>query len=352
MKKDERQHQIVQLIEQSNDRRMLSTHELARRFGVSEMTIRRDLQLLAEEGLLRRQHGGVSLLPHRQGQLRKEIGIILVSATGKYSDPFFSAILEGADYRLQELGYHISYINTRSAIRTAAQARDLLRSNPVDGIILVGNVEGEGIEYLRNNVRAIIKTVESHLPELDSVSFDGYGGIRQMVDHLVRLGYRRLGFITGSNDPRARGFIDGVQAHGLPDDDELRVLVQFGLDGWTPDLGHIGTAQLMQLSRHPDAIVCASDRIAIGAVQWLHQHDFHVPNQVAVTGFDNITESAFTVPPLTTVHVHKQLMGKLVAERAVRRIENEEEIPLFIQTPTYLVIRQSCGSTGSPATTR
>jgi DNA-binding LacI/PurR family transcriptional regulator/DNA-binding CsgD family transcriptional regulator len=350
--KEERQHQIVQLIEQSNGRYMLSTQELARRFGVSEMTIRRDLQLLAQEGLLRRQHGGASLIPHRQGQIRKEIGIILVSATGKYSDPFFSSILEGADYRLQELGYRISYINMRSAIRTAAQARDLLRSNPVDGIILFGYVEDEGIEYLRNNVRAIIKTVETHENNLDAVSFDGYGGIKQMVEHLVRLGYRRLGFITGRSDMREQGFIDAVQAHGLPDDDELRVLVEFGLDGWTPDLGHIGAAQLMQQSVPPDAIVCASDRIAIGAIQWLHQHDFRVPGQVAVTGFDNITESAFTVPSLTTVHVHKQLMGRLVAERAVARIENEDEIPLLIQTPTYLVIRQSCGSTDPPVAVR
>ena len=100
----------------------------------------------------------------------------------------------------------------------------------------------------------------------------------------------------------------------------------------------------MELAEPPDAIVCASDRIAIGAIQWLHQHGFHVPDDIAVTGFDNIAESTFTAPALTTVHVHKQLMGELAAERVVKRIENEQEIPLFIQTPTRLVIRESCGS--------
>lgn len=95
----------------------------------------------------------------------------------------------------------------------------------------------------------------------------------------------------------------------------------------------------MQMPNPPDAIVCASDLIAIGAIQWLHQHNLRVPDDVAVTGFDDIAESAFTIPPLTTVHVHKQLMGELVAERVVKRIENEQEIPLFIQTPTHLVIR-------------
>ena len=345
MKKRERQNRIMQLIEQSRDG-MLSTHELARQFGVSEMTIRRDLQVLAQEGLLRRQHGGVSAVPRSPERIRKEIGIILVSATGKYSDPFYNAVLEGADTRLQELGYRISYINTRSVIRTSGQARDLLRSVPVDGIILAGNIEDEAVEFLRDNVRAMIQTTETHRPEIDTVSFDGYNGIRQMVDHLVGLGYRRLGFITGRYDMREQGFIDGVAAHGLPSDDELRVLVEFGLDGWTPDLGHAGAEQLMGLANPPDAIVCASDRIAIGAIQWLHQHNFRVPEQVAVTGFDNIISSAFTTPALTTVHVHKQLMGRLVAERAVARIQNQDEVPLYICTPTHLVVRQSCGSGG------
>ena len=63
-----------------------------------------------------------------------------------------------------------------------------------------------------------------------------------------------------------------------------------------------------------------------------------------MTGFDDIPESTFIIPALTTVHVHKQVMGELAAERVVRRVENEDEIPLFIQTPTHLVIRQSSGS--------
>ncbi len=349
MKKENRQNHILQLIGQSDGH--LGTRELARYFGVSEMTVRRDLQELSQDGLLRRQHGGASVMLQKQDTLHKQIGIVLVSATGKYRDPFFNAILEGADRKLQELGYRISYINTRSEISTAAQAHDLLQSNPVDGIILVGYIGEESVEYLKSNVRALIQTKEAIAPDLDTVYFDGYHGIRQMIDHLVKLGYKRLGFITGEYDLRQKAFTEGVQAHGLPDDDDLHVIVPYGLDGWTPELGHIGAKQLMELPEPPNAIVCASDRIAIGAIQWLHQHHFHVPDDVAVTGFDNITESAFTVPSLTTVHVHKQLMGELAAERAVKRIENKDEVPLFILTPTFLVIRQSCGSTTAATST-
>ncbi len=347
MNKEERQNHIIQLLEKANGQQVLGTRELAAHFGVSEMTVRRDLQALSRDGMLRRLHGGASPLPEPQEAPRREIGIVLVSTTGKYSDPFFNAILEGADHRLKELGYRVAYINTQAEISTAAQARDLLQSHPVDGIILVGFVRGESIDYLRANLRTIIQTTDPIGPELDTISFDGYRGMRMMVDHLAGRGCRRLGFISGGVDARNQGFMDGVMAHGLPADDELCLLLPFGLDGWTPELGHEGAMRLMQLPNPPDAIVCASDRIAIGAIQWLHQHHFHVPGDVAVTGFDNIPESAFTVPSLTTVHVHKQLMGALAAERAVKRIENEDEIPLAIITPTHLVIRQSCGSSAT-----
>lgn len=347
MNKEERRHQIIQLIEESDGAQILGTRELAEQFGVSEMTVRRDLQQLSMDGRLRRQHGGAAA-PFRQpyAQNRKEIGILLASKTGKYSDPFFNAVLEGADRKLLELGYRIAYINTSSEVNTAEQVRDLLESTAAQGMILVGPRLGvEGIDYLKANMRALVGTIDTIGDEFDIVTFDGYKGIRDMVDHLVKHGYRRLGFITGDHDFRRQAFMDGVKAHGLPDEEELCLtVVPFHIEGWIPELGHKGTQQLMELANPPDAIVCASDRIAIGAIQWLHQHGFRVPHDIAVTGFDNIAESAFTSPSLTTVHVHKERIGELAAERVVKCIENEYEIPLLIRTPTNLVIRQSCGS--------
>jgi DNA-binding LacI/PurR family transcriptional regulator len=348
MNKAERKILILQMIEQAAGH-LLETRELAERFGVSEMTVRRDLQKLSQDGLLRRQHGGAMPAPRRRDLrhtvARGAIGILRISRTGKYSEPFFNAFLEGTDRKLQELGYHIAYINTQVEVNTAEQVQELLQSHPVGGMILVGPpLSGESLDYLKANMRVLVGTVHSMGVQYDTITFDGYYGIQQMVDHLVRLGHRRLGFITGQRDFRWQGFVDAVAAHGLPTDESLRVSVSFGIEGWTRALGHIGAEQLMKLSSPPDAIVCASDLIAIGAMQWLHQHQIRVPDDIAVTGFDDITESNFTIPPLTTVHVHKQYMGELAAERIVKRIEDEDEIPLFIQTPTYLVVRESCGS--------
>ncbi len=76
---------------------------------------------------------------------------------------------------------------------------------------------------------------------------------------------------------------------------------------------------------------------------WLQQNGYRIPADIAVTGFDNIPDAHFTFPPLTTVHLHKVLLGELAAERLARRIENPAEVYLKITTPTSLVLRQSCG---------
>jgi LacI family transcriptional regulator len=344
--KEERRQRIVHLIEQSDQNQLLGTRELAAHLDVSEMTVRRDLRELSREGLLLRRHGGAEPMRRLHIQEKKEIGVLLVSRTEKYSDPFFNAVLEGADRRLQELGYRIAYVTTRAEVNSAEKARALLQSPSVSGIILVGGVSDEVKEYFKANMRALVVTTGSIGPDFDEITFDGHRSMGQLVDHLVQRGYRRLGFITGKDDSRLHGFIDGVHVNGLPTEADLCLIMPSSVGGWTPEMGHAGAQQLLSLANPPDAILCASDLVAIGAIQWLHQHKLRVPEDVAVTGFDNIPESAFTAPSLTTVHVHKQLIGALAAERVVKRVENEDEIPLLIQTPTYLVIRRSSAGRG------
>lgn len=229
------------------------------------------------------------------------------------------------------------------------QTKELLQNQPVAAMLLVGvRHTKKNIEYISRHVPIVSTVCESLGPEHDAILIGGDMGIRQIVDHLVGLGRRRLGFITGFSDLREKGFMDGLQANNLPDDPALRVTLPYGYEGWIPPMGEQGAHMLMGLPNPPDAIVCASDRLAIGVLQWLHQHGIRVPDDVAVTGFDNIPSSEFTIPPLTTVQVHKEYMGRLCAERAIRRLENPQEVPLQIFTPTYAIIRQSCGAPRIP----
>lgn len=349
MNKQQRHELVLQALNTGLEDNLVSTHDLAERLGVSEMTIRRDLMELAQKGLIQRLHGGAALpqrsitLPGKRGQ----IGILLTSGKDKYADPYFNEVLQGADRKLQESGYRTAFIFSYADVHTREQAHDLLEHYPVDGIILLGTYFLRSVEYLKEHLKVLIATHYSLGHQHDAILVDSATGVVELVTHLVGLGRRRLGFITGYSDAREEGYLKGLKANNLPDDPDLRVrLVQRWFDAWTPQLGQRGAEMLMGLPNPPDAIICASDRIAIGAMQWLHQNGYKVPDDVAITGFDNISGSEFTIPSLTTVHVHKEWIGALAAERAIRRIEHPDEIPLQIWTPTSVVIRQSCGAGG------
>ena len=344
MKKSERQRLILLKVQNATPDELLSTRDLARQFAVSETTIRRHFQELADAGLIQRQYGGAYLTRTANMEKRGQVGVLLVSRIDKYRDPFYNLVLEGADRALEQRGYQIAFVKTLHEIATAAQAKHLLESFDVDAMILLGTADTESITYLREHAAPIVTMTDKHDIEDDLVLFDGERGMRLMVEHLAGLGYRRLGYIAGYADIRYRGFRQGLKACNLPHETALHQILEPGPSGWTPDLGERGAKILMGQEPKPDAIVCASDRLAIGAMGWLRQNGYRIPEDIAVTGFDNIPDSRFTYPLLTTVHVHKTLLGELAAERAIKRIENPNEVYLKITVPTSLVVRQSCGS--------
>ena len=113
MKKSERHNHILKLMQDTSTDDVLSTKELAEQFDVSETTIRRDFQELAHAGLIQRQYGGAHSVKHVHVSTKLgQVGILLGSRIDKYSDPFYNLVLEGADKKLNALGYHVAYVKT------------------------------------------------------------------------------------------------------------------------------------------------------------------------------------------------------------------------------------------------
>lgn len=347
MNKSSRQRQILERVRSASPNVLLSTKDFAADFEVSEATIRRDLKALADAGLIQRQYGGAQL---NQAPLRPtvgQVGVILSSRIDKFRDPFYNMMLEGVDRVLERRGYQIAYVRILHDIDSAAKARRLLNSFTIDGLILLGTDLRDRISYLRERfapVVPIVTTDDKYDIEDDAILFDGAKGMRQLVTHLASLGHRRLGFVSGNVDSRYEGFCQGLAAGNLAKDEGLHQILEPGPSGWTPELGERGARLLMAQEQQPDAIVCASDRLAFGAMGWLQRNGFRVPEDIAVTGFDNIPDAEFGFSPLTTVDVHKGLMGELAAERLVQRIEKPDSRYLKIITPISLVVRQSCGA--------
>ncbi len=348
MNKQERLKQILERVTEDGSGEILSTRTLAEEFAVSEITMRRDLQELAGTGLIQRRHGGVSK-PRSNAGILRNVGIVLVSYRGKFSNPFFNELLEGADGELERLGYHPAFVKTFVDVSSAGQVHELAELHSIEGLLIFGGLSRQKVGFWKAVTDNIVSAPIQVEPGIDAVLIDGYQGMRAMVKHLVQIGHRRIGFIIGHELParigeRMRGYLAGLAECDLAPHEALIYEDSHTLERLPAKIGQRGAEKMMGLSEPPDAIICSSDLIALNAMQWIQAHGYTVPNDVAVTGFDDIPETAIAYPPLTTVHVHKHLLGRLAAEQLHRRIERSHDPPLRVITPTSLVIRQSCGA--------
>jgi DNA-binding LacI/PurR family transcriptional regulator len=174
-----------------------------------------------------------------------------------------------------------------------------------------------------------------------TIGSDNRAGGRMAAEHLIGLGRRRIAFLghAASNYPefeaRFQGVADALAAAGLPAPQQADAIT-------TEEAGARATHSLIDAGTDFDAIVAASDLIAIGAMRALADRNLKVPDDIAVTGFDDIPAAASTRPPLTTVVQDTQRAGQLLVDSV--RAQMEGLVAPGAMLPTRLLVRRSCGA--------
>ncbi len=272
------------------------------------------------------------------------VGLVLGNVSYKFSDPFWSPVLEGVDEELVRQQYRLLFAYTMDDLKHSRQ-RQLVSPDHVDGLILPGGMRpfGKAIPRART---VVIEGGDDRLrraPELevDVVTMEKFRSVLRLIEHLVGLGRRRLAFLgpEPDRDERGEAFLFGLVRYGIPSRPELYVPCP-----WSAEDAYPVAEELFR--RHGgsvDALVCACDTIAIGAMRAAKKLGIRVPNDVAVTGFDDIPFARDLDPPLTTVRVPKRLMGELAARRLIERINEPGLPPVVLMVPTTLIARRSCG---------
>ncbi|HXF60091.1 MAG TPA: LacI family DNA-binding transcriptional regulator [Caldilineaceae bacterium] len=167
-------------------------------------------------------------------------------------------------------------------------------------------------------------------------------GTREAVEYLINLGHRRIGFLGGhprllSARQRRQGYEDAHRQAGLP------ILAELYAEGNYLREGALTAAfQLLTLPEPPTAIMAANDQSALVVLEVARQLRLRVPQDVSVIGFDNIPESAYTDPPLTTVDQGLVAMGSRAGELLIQRLEGRQVENRLFELPTRLVVRESC----------
>ena len=269
------------------------------------------------------------------------IGVLVVDF-----EPFSVEVLKGAADAIRGTGYELVAYSAggRADEHVGWERRYLSRvmGTLVDGAVLVTPTVTD-VQYDGPIVAVDPHTGRSSLPAVGS---DNLQGTKLAVDHLLGLGHRRIGMVTGRSDLfsgelREQGFRRALAAAGVPVEEEL-----FRPGHFVPEVGRQAAHELLTLDEPPTAIFAANDLTALATLEVAADLGIDVPGELSVVGFDNIPESALGVPPLTTVEQPIRRMGHDAVEMLLALIAGEVLRDTHETLDTTLVVR---GSTAAPA---
>lgn len=268
-------------------------------------------------------------------------------------DPFFSEILQGIDDIAQQSGYSMFIAASQRDPQRERLIVRTMREHRVDGVIICSTpFSPEQSQQLRSyDIPIVVINNQSSEDYRYSIYHDDLDGSRQVTRHLIELEHQRIAYLgytrSGrTNLKRLTGYREQMQAAGLT----VHNGYEFEAEASNPQDGLACVRRFLSLPQPPTALFCYNDMLAIGVLRGLQEAGLHVPADFSVAGFDNITISAYTNPPLTTFDQPKRAIGEQAASLVLRLLNpaDGESIPEpEIQTLKGSLLVRS--STGRPA---
>lgn len=257
------------------------------------------------------------------------------------SDPFYLDMLGVLADALYD--HHYDLVLTKRAPWAQGVETNSLQCGRVDGIIIMG--QGQDLDALREFTALHRQVVVwgGHLDDDNyvTVGTDNVEGARIATDHLIKLGRKRIVFLGDDAEPeialRLQGYRKAFADRGVAVDESLIFSAPYDARE-----ARLAADAMIATGAQFDGVVAASDVIAMSAITALRAAGRDVPNDVSVTGYDDILSSANFGPALTTISQQIEQGGKLMVELLLRIIEGEDVETTLI--PTELVIRESCGA--------
>jgi LacI family transcriptional regulator len=310
--------------------------------GVREQVRERVWQVINDTGY--RPHAAARSLVTRRTHI---IGAIIPHAVmALFVDPFFPLLLCGIAETCNDHGYHLMLSLFHGPATEEELYRRLVHSGHLDGVIVASTRMDDPLipTLLDDDVPSILVGRHSD-NRAGYVDVDNVSASRMAVEHLIRLGHRRIATITGppsmaGGEDRLAGYRQALEAHRIPVQEALIVEGDFTEGG-----GAMGMQRLLTAS--PTAVFAASDAMAIGALKALRAARLRVPEDVALVGFDDIPVAAALEPALTTVRQPIERLGSMAAELLLNLLENppDTQAPAHrIILPAKLIVRDSCGA--------
>lgn len=277
----------------------------------------------------------------------RTLSVVVPPLSHVFADVYFGEIVSGIYDRASEEGYKVLLDLANEKFVAEKEYLKMLRSRRADGMLFISSSIHD--TYLADFESASFPfmLVNHFIPgsSINYVVADYRDTARQAVDHLVGLGHRKIGLISGTNTHTGLAFRDAFQQcareRGLPEGAVVWMDSLHGKD-WSQE-GGLATAREL-LARHRDltAIMAGNDRLAIGVLRHLLSQGLKVPQDVSVMGVDDIPESAYTHPALTTVRHDLYGIGRAACDRLLA-IFRQQSASCQETLPVQLMPRESTG---------
>jgi LacI family transcriptional regulator len=332
----------------------MNLEDIAKKTGVSRSTVSRVINnspnvnsetrervLLAIEQLGYTPNPAARTLVTQRTQV---IGVVIPHVPGFFfgNALYYPLVLQGIAEATDNRDYAMLLWLQDNLLDENRFYRRILRNRMMDGLIIAAPEENPhfidqlhqlGIPFV------MIDRPSEQNPHASYVGINNQEAAQTAVHHLIQLGRQRIGTITGISKnveaiERVLGYRQALREAGLAVDE--RYVVEGSFD---EPSGYAGALKLIQLG--VDAIFCANDQTAFGAMKAISEKGLRIPEDIAVIGMDDLPGASMSVPPLTTIRQHVKLRGHQAVALLLQHIEAQVAMPFFSEIPYELVIRES-----------
>lgn len=266
-------------------------------------------------------------------------------------NPFFPELVKSFEDTAIQHSYDVMVANTGYDQQRMSIAVRRMMERKVDGVaVMTSEMDKDLTEQLaRQGMSMVFLDVGKVQAKTSNIAVDYVGGIRQAVQHLVGLGHRRIAFIAGPSSLksariRRSAFLECLRESHIAPAENLVIEGNHKIDG-----GEAATREFLAQRHPPTAILTSNDMTAVGALRAIAETGFKVPDNISVIGFDDIEIASYTTPPLTTVRLSREALGRL-AFNALLELADKPTLGKDLIVETSLVVRQSTAPVN--ATTR
>lgn len=328
----------------------MSLEEVAKHAGVSTATVSRvlnNIDVVKSSTRTRVLRAVAELKYHPNlhartlaGGRNRTLGMI----ASNLENPFFFDIFRALEAEAHGHGYEIVVANTDYSPEQLVRSVRLMIGRRVAGLAaIVSEMDPDLIRELGEaKIPAVFYDVGAARRNISNIRVNYRRGIERIVEYLHDLGHARLAFVghhstLGPTSERERAFVETVSRYA-PKAEWRTVADQDGLEG-----GRQAARELIESGFRPTAIICVNDFMAVGVLRELRDHGLRIPEEVSVTGFDNIRLSEFCHPALTTVHIPRDRIGRLVFETLVPESAKGKPPGREVLIDPEFVLRESTG---------